>query len=246
MMDFIKNNMLVVGIVVVLIIAAVFFMMRKTSTKTGKEAKPKSSFTIFKKRLDDSKKSSPVATAVMNTQEVNTLFTQIGNDLCGKPFDAAKVEPLLEKNEESSAKLNNYFGTSDLRMGMRLNEVLVIAIIKSTLSEDKKIDYIATILLDVVLKSNVPIIEYNKEKGEVKILSNPFMDFKIVPSAETISFQEFGTMCHKFMIINLDPVQYKEFIQQQNMPQDAKDQRVEANKKLFNAITVEKVCALLS
>jgi len=47
------------------------------------------------------------------------------------------------------------------------------------------------------------------------------------------------------MIINLDPVQYKEFIQQKNMPQDAKDQRVEANKKLFNAITVEKVCALL-
>jgi hypothetical protein len=243
MMDFIKNNMLVVGIVVVLIIAAAFFMMRKTSTKDGKV---KSKFTMFKKRLDDSKKSSALATAVMNTEEVNTLFTQIGNDICGKPFDAAKVEPLLQNNEESSAKLNNYFGTSDLRMGMKLNEVLVIAIIKSTLSEDKKIDYIATLLLDVLLKSNVPIIEYNKEKGEVKMLSNPFRDFKIYPSAEIISFQEFGTMCHKFMIINLDPVQYKELIQQQNRPQESKDELINSNKKLFDAITIEKVCALLS
>ncbi len=243
MMDFIKNNMLVVGIVVVLIIAAVFFMMRKTSTKTGKEAKPKSSFTIFKKRLDDSKKSSPVATAVMNTEEVNTLFTQLGNDLCGKQFSPEKMTLYMNNPE----KVKTEIGLSDVRQRLDINTILVVAIMKSSMPEDKKIDYIATLLLDILLKTTgLPQIEYNKEKAEVKLLNNIFSEMNLIPSAEVISIQEFGGLCYKFMVIQADPDVLKETLAKRNMPQESRDAELELSKKIFNAVKVEQVCSMLN
>jgi hypothetical protein len=251
MMDFIKNNMLIIGVVLLLIVIAIFFMMRKTSTNDTKDGKVKSpsSFTIFKKRLDDSKSKPAVLAssgAVLNTEEANVFLTQIGNDLCGKPFDVDKVESYMKMSSDTY-EIRKQLGLSDLSIGLDINTVIVVAIMKSTMSEDKKIDYIATMFLDILLKTRgEKVIEYNKEKGEVKIFINPFREYNFGPSAEVISFQEFGNLCYKFMKITVDPVELRETLLKRNMPQESRDAEVAVSQKIFNAISVEKVCSMLT
>ena len=247
MMDFIKNNMLIIGVVVVLIIVAVFFMMKK-STKDGK-VKSLSSFTIFKKRLDDSKSKPAVLASsggVANTEEAHAFFINLGNDLCAKPFDIEKLDSYIKMSSDTY-EIKKQLGLSDLSIGLDINTVLVVAILKSAMSEDKKIDYIATIMLDIMLRTRgEKVIEYNKEKGEVKIFINPFREYNFGPSAEVISFQEFGNLCYKFMKITADPVELRETLAKRNMPQESRDAELELSKKIFNAISVEKVCSMLT
>lgn len=246
MMDFIKNNMLIFGGILLLIIIAVFFMMRKT--KDGKVKSP-SSFTIFKKRLDDSKsKPSVLASSggVARTEEANVFLTQLGNDLCAKPFDIEKLDSYIKMSSDTY-EIKKQLGLSDLSIGLDINTVLVVAILKSAMTEDKKIDYIATIMLDKLLRTRgEKVIEYNKEKGEVKIFINPFREYNFGPSAEVISFQEFGNLCYKFMKITADPVELRETLLKRNMPQESRDAEVAVSQKIFNAISVEKVCSMLT
>lgn len=245
MMDFIKNNMLVIGGVLLLIAIVAFFMMKKTTESTVK-----SKFVVFKKRLDDSKSVTPAVIAslggVVDTEETKTFITQLGNDLCGKPFNIEKLNSYIKMSSDTY-EIKKQLGLSELRTSLEINNVIVVAIMKSAMSEDKKIDYIATIMLDILLTTiGVKVIEYNKEKGEVKILENPFREYNLGPSAEVISFQEFGNLCYKFMKISCDPVQLKETLAKINMPQESRDSNIAVSKKIYDAISVEKVCSMLS
>ena len=235
MLDFIKNNIVLVVVAVLAIVIIGYFLLRNTDEK--------SSFKMFKKRLDESAKPA-VATAILNTEDVNNFWNSLGNDLCGKPFNMEKVQSLKDPNAGSS--ILEHFGLTGQGMGVRLTESLIVAIMKSNMSQDKKIDYIATLFLDELLKSNVPVIKYDKDTQKVTLIENVFREVGLQPSAQVISSQEFGELCSNFMIITLDPEKLKEAVSKRNMPQEARDQTVAQSKKVADAITVEKVCALLS
>lgn len=235
--EFLKQNKkwIIGGLVGLVIIATIVFVIKNNKTK------PLSSFKVFKKRLDDSKASPSVATFAL-TEENTTILQQIAMDLCGKNFNTDKLNLYLQNSD----KLKEYFNLT-LTSGLDLTSVLVIAIMKSNMTQDKKVDYMASLWLEQLLNTTgILQIEYNKEKAEVKLLDNVFRKAGITPSAEVISVGEFGNHCYNFIEIYANPDSLKKVLSKTSSPQEQKDNEIASSKQIFDAVTIDKVCAMLS
>jgi hypothetical protein len=178
---------------------------------------PLSSFVILKKRLEQGKLAGPLAQ--YTKLDSNSLYIDIAKDLCGKQFSQVKIKEFVDDQR----KLTQALGL-DIPEWIDIYYLLAVAVEKSNLPKDKKIDYIATLYIDELLQIGI-IGKFNKETEEVTDVDQRLREVLSDIVTFNVSYQKLGNSSYNFMNTKIND--------QSDSP-----------KKIYDAITSEKLCSI--
>lgn len=205
-------NRIYIFVGILVLVALIFFFMKKKSAVASL-----SSFVILKKRLEQGRLAETLAK--YPKLDSNSLYIDIAKDLCGKQFSQVKINELVDKQR----KLTQVLGL-DIPEWIEIYYLLAVAVEKSNLPKDKKIDYIATLYIDNLIENGI-IGKFDKEKEEVTDVDQRLRRELSDIVTFNVSYQKLGNSSYNFMNTKIN--------NQSGSP-----------KKIYDAITSEKLCSI--